>query len=202
MMRFVVIVFFLCINFYVKGQDSLILLNGKSYSGITLDTAGIKIKFNLYRPGKKPKLKTFYRDQVFSITNDLGKEYVFYYPNFYIVDDYTVDNMRLEIYGRIDGRKGYKTKWVFPVGIATGFLSGYLMEGSVLSAVFPVAYVGIVQIPIVKIQHESISNPDFIGNDFYAGGYNRSARMKRTTNALISGFVGLAAGIFVYGVTH
>ena len=58
-----------------------------------------------------------------------------------------------------------------------------------------------VQIPIVKIQHETISNPDFVGNEFYAGGYDRSARMKRTTHALISGFVGLAAGILLYDVT-
>ncbi len=200
-MRYLIIAAFLLGNLYVNSQDTLILLNGKQYIGTTLDTAGLKINFNIYRPGKKVKLKSFYRDQVFSINSESGKEHVFYYPDMYFVDDYTVDNMRFEIYGRMDGRSGYKTKWVYPVGFATGLLAGYFSKGSALSVLIPIIYVGVVQIPIVKIQHETISNPDFVGNEYYSGGYDRSARMKRTTHAIISGFAGLAAGILLYEVT-
>jgi len=185
----------------LNGQETLLLLNGKKYSGTAIDTSGLKINFDIYRSGKKAKHKSFYRDQVFSITNEQGKEHVFYYPDMNFVDEYTVENMRLEISGRIDGFN-FKTKWVYPVGIATGFLAGYLSKGSALSVVIPVAFIGVVQIPIVKIQHNTISNPIFLGDDFYAGGYDRSARMKRTKHAIISGFAGIIAGILLYEVTN
>ena len=200
-MRQLIIVVFLLGCLYSKGQDSLVLLNGKQYIGTTLDTTGLKINFDVYRPGKKAKFKSFYRDQIFSIKGEFGKEHVFYYPDMYFVDEYTVDNMRFEVYGRMDGRNGFKTKWVYPVGLATGLLAGYFSKGAALSVLVPIIYIGVVQIPIVKIQHETISNPDFVGNEFYAGGYDRSARMKRTTHAIISGFVGLAAGILLYEAT-
>jgi hypothetical protein len=58
-----------------------------------------------------------------------------------------------------------------------------------------------VQIPFVKVQPKSISNPGFIGNEFYKSGYNQKARMKRTRDAIISGFAGLIAGIVIYDVT-
>ena len=200
-MKYSLIVLLLLFSFYIKGQETLLLLNGKQYSGVALDTAGLKINFSIYRPGKKAKQKYFYRDQVFSITNELDEEHVFYYPDLYFVNEYSVEDMRLDISGRIDARNGFKTKWVYPVGFATGFLAGFFSKGSALSALVPVAFIGVVQIPIVKIQHQSISNPDFIGNEYYAGGYDQSARMKRTKHAIISGFAGLIAGIFMYEVT-
>jgi hypothetical protein len=199
--KYLIVVIILLVSLYSKSQDSLILLNGKQYFGTTLDTAGLKINFNIYRPGKKAKLKSFYRDQVFSIKGEGGKEHVFYYPDMYFVDEYTVDNMRFEVYGRMDGRNGYKTKWVYPVGLTAGLLTGYFSKGAFLAVLVPIVYIGVVQIPIVKIQPETISNPDFIGNEYYAGGYDRSARMKRTTHAIISGFAGLAAGMLLYEVT-
>ena len=199
-MRYFIVAVFLIGSYYVNGQDTLVLLNGKQYFGNALDTAGIKINFNLYRPGKKAKLKSFYRDQVFSIKTETGLEHVFYYPDMFFVDEYTVDNMRFEVYGRMDGRN-FNTKWVYPVGLVSGLLAGYFSKGAALSVLVPIAFIGVVQIPIVKIQHKTISNPDFIGNEFYAGGYDRSARMKRTKHAIISGFVGLAAGILLYDVT-
>ena len=201
-MRYIFLWVFLLIFQGLAAQaDTLMLLNGKRFAGSAVDTSGVRIKFNVWRGGKKPKMKSFFRDQVFSLTDSTGGEHVFYFPDFYYADALTVENMRLEIYGRIDARKGYRTKWVIPVGIAGGFAAGYFMKGSIWSVFAPVIYTGLVQIPIVKIQHKSISNPDFIGNDFYAGGYDRSARMKRTIHAVISSFVGLAAGILVYEVT-
>jgi len=200
-MKYLLFVFVLLFSTVLKSQETLLLLNGKQYSGMSQDTSGLKINFEIYRLGKKAKQKSFYRDQVFSITSEKGIEHVFYYPDMYFVNEYTIDNMRFEISGRIDGRN-FHTKWVYPVGIATGFLAGFFSKGSALSVVIPIVYIGVVQIPIVKIQHKTISNPDFIGNEFYAGGYDRSARMKRTKHAIISVFAGLIAGIFLYEVTN
>lgn len=183
-----------------SGQDTLTTLNGKQYAGYASDTTGVKLFFNWEKPSGKIKEKTFYRDQVFSIKHESGSEHLFYYPNLYFMDDYTIENMRLEVFGRIDG-KSYQTKWVVPVGLGSGMLAGYFLKGSGFTALFPMVYVGAVQIPIVQIQHESISNPAFFGDSFYAGGYDRSARFKRTTHALVSSFVGVIAGFALYEVT-
>jgi hypothetical protein len=201
-MRYLLFVLLLSSSFYLKGQDTILLLSGKQFSGIAVDTSGLKINFEIIKEGKSQKQKSFYRDQVFSITYKSGYENIFYYPDMFYVNDYTVENMRFEIFGKIDGRNSYKTKWVYPVGIASGFLAGFFSKGSVVSVFIPIIYVGVVQIPIVKIQPKSISNPGFIGNEFYKTGYNQKARMKRTRDAIISGFAGLIAGILIYNATE
>jgi hypothetical protein len=200
-MRYLLIILLLLFSFYLKSQDTLLLLSGKRFHGTALDTTGLKINFNIDRPGKSSKQKSFYRDQVFSITNENGDESIYYFPDMFFVNEYTIENMRFEIFGKIDARNGYKTKWVYPVGITAGFLAGFFSKGSALSAIIPVAYIGVVQIPFVKVQPKSISNPGFIGNEFYKSGYNQKARMKRTRDAIISGFAGLIAGIVIYDVT-
>jgi len=184
-----------------KAQDTLLLLNGKRFSGIAVDTSGFKIQFKTFRSGRKSKIKSFYRDDVFSINGDDGNEHIFYFPDMFTVNDYTVENMRFEVYGNMDARNKFRTKWVYPVGIASGFLAGFFLEGSVFSVFIVPIYLGVVQIPIVKIQPKTISKPVFFGNDFYKTGYNRSARMKRTKHAIISSFIGLIAGIGIYEIT-
>jgi hypothetical protein len=200
-MRHLLFFLLLVFSFNIKGQDNILLLSGKQFSGIAIDTSGLKISFDVLREGKSPKQKSFYRDDVFSVTYINGDERIFYYPDMYFVNEYTVENMRVEIFGKIDARSGYKTKWVYPVGLSAGFLAGFFSKGSALSVIVPMAYVGVVQIPIVKIQPKSISNPDFIGNDFYKSGYNQKARMKRTRDAVISVFAGWIAGILIYDAT-
>jgi len=201
-MKYLLIITLGLFSLSLKSQDTLLLLNGRQYSGVVKDTSGVTIDFNIIKSANKFKEKTFFRDQVFSITSEDGEERVYYFPEIFFEEEYSVDIMRIEISGRIDAKKGYKTNWVYPTGIVTGFLAGYFSKGSALSVIVPVAYVGIVQIPIVKVQHKTISNPDFIGNDYYLSGYNQSARMKRTKHALISGFIGLAAGILLYEATN
>ena len=200
-MRLYFTFFFLSFGLFLHAQEEILLMNGKQYKGIAIDTSGVKIIFNKMSVNNKIKTKSFFRDEVFSINYGL-EEVVFFYPNMYFVDDYTIENMRMVVNGRKDARYHFKTKWVMPVGFVVGAASAVLMQGSIFTLLVPIAYTGIVQIPLVKIQKESISSPEFIGNGFYAEGYNRTARMKRTKQALLSSFVGILSGFLAYELTQ
>jgi len=201
-MRVTILGFFLLIGLSVNGQEQLLLMNGKQFYGVSLDTSGVKIQFDIARKGGKFKTKSIYRDDVFSIVYSDSTEKIFFYPDMYFIDEYTIDNMKMVVMGKMDARYRFKSKWVIPVGIGVSGLAAYLMNGSVYSLFIPIIYTGLVQIPIVRVQKESISNPDFIGNDFYAEGYDRGARSKRTKQALISSIVGVAAGILIQQATN
>lgn len=196
-MRLFLLFLFISIGILSNAQEEILLMNGKQYKGTVLDTSGVEVIFNITKANNKVKTKSFYHDEVFSINYDL-QEKVFFFPDIYYFDEYTIDNMRMVVNGRKDAYYQFKTKWVLPVGFAVGAASAILMEGSIFTLLVPIAYTGIVQIPLIKIQKESISSPDFIGNNFYAEGYNRSARMKRTKHALLSSVVGVLSGLLVY----
>jgi len=187
------------IGFLSNAQEEILLMNGKHFKGMALDTAGVKVIFNKINANNKVKTKSFYRDEVFSINYDL-QEKVFFSPDVYYFEEYTIDNMRMVVNGRKDALYQFKTKWVLPVGFAVGAASAIFMKGSIFTLLVPIAYTGVVQIPLIKIQKESISSPDFIGNGFYAEGYNRTARMKRTKHALLSSAVGVLSGLIVYEI--
>ena len=187
------------IGFLSNAQEEILLMNGKHFKGMGLDTARVKVIFNKINANNKVKTKSFYRDEVFSINYDL-QEKVFFSPDVYYFEEYTIDNMRMVVNGRKDALYQFKTKWVLPVGFAVGAASAIFMKGSIFTLLVPIAYTGVVQIPLIKIQKESISSPDFIGNGFYAEGYNRTARMKRTKHALLSSAVGVLSGLIVYEI--
>jgi hypothetical protein len=175
------------------------LLNGKQFRGNSIDTTGLKVLFEINKSAEKSKLKSFYRDELFSLTSN-GNENVFFVSDPFYPEDYSVPDMRMVVYGKSDARYHYKTKWVIPTGLLVGAASAFLMEGSVFILLVPIAYTGIVQIPIVKIQKKSIASPAFIGNEYYKEGYNRSARSKRTMHALISSFAGIITGMLIYEI--
>ena len=189
------------LSLLTKGQEELLLMSGKRFVGQAIDTSDFKLIFNVEKRSLKFKTKSFFNDEVFSITYKDEIDTVFFHPSLYYVDDYTIENMRLVVLGKRDARYNYKTKWVIPTGIVVGAASALLMKGSVFVLLVPIAYTGIVQIPLVKIQKKSIASPEFIGNEFYAEGYNRTARGKRTKHALLSSIVGVVAGMLLYEVT-
>lgn len=178
-------------------EEEILLMNGKRFMGTAIDTAGYKIIFDAYKGVNRKKTKSYYRDEVFSISYLNIEEKVFFYPNPFFYDEYSIENMRYVVYGRRDAREQFKTRWVLPVGFVVGAASALLTDGSVFVLLVPVVYTGIVQIPLVKIQKESIASPDFVGNGFYAEGYDKSARIKRSKHALMSSVSGLLAGLLV-----
>lgn len=196
-LRMLILLAFMSISGLIKGQDEIFLLNGKRFVGHAIDTTGLKVLFETKKSNNKSKIRDFYKEDVFSI-NGSDYEHIFYAPSEFFDGDYSKENMKLIVSGKRDARYGFKTKWVIPTGIVVGAASALLLEGSVFVLLVPIVYTGIVQIPVVKIQKNSITSPDFIGNDFYKQGYNKTARSKRTKQALLSSISGVIAGLLVY----
>jgi hypothetical protein len=199
-MRLLLVSLFLCSFSILNAQDEILLMNGKKFTGSSIDTTGLKVLFEINKSEKKQKMKAFYKDEVFSIDLN-GTEKIFYEPSIYFEDSYSVQSMHSLVNGTSDARYHYKTKWVIPTGLVVGAGSALLMKGSIFILLVPIVYTGIVQIPIVKVQPQSISSKEFIGDEFYKEGYNHMARTKRTKHALLSSIGGVVAGILVYELT-
>lgn len=199
-LRTLILLVFMSICGHLIGQNEIVLLNGKRFIGHAIDTTGLKIIFESEKSNNKVKVRDFYKEDVFSISEN-NVEHIFYSPSEFFEEDYSIENMRLLVNGRKNARYGFKTKWVIPTGLVVGAGSALLMKGSVFVVLVPIIYTGLVQIPIVKIQTNTISSPEFIGSDFYKQGYNKSARSKRTKHALLSSIGGVIAGMLVYQVS-
>jgi len=201
-MRLSFLLFILMLSNSLSAQDELLLMNGKKFKGLAIDTTSTKLAIQLDHKKDKKKIKSFYRDEVFSIRfKDSGEQVYFQYDPLY-ENSYTIDQMRLVVAGKSDALYRYKTKWIIPTGLVVGAASAYFLEGSVFTLIVPIIYTGLVQIPVVKIQKESITSNAFIGDEFYLEGYNRSARLKRTKQALLSSLVGVIAGFAIYEISQ
>ncbi|MDG1477793.1 MAG: hypothetical protein P8Q14_11645, partial [Vicingaceae bacterium] len=111
-----------------------------------------------------------------------------------------VEDMKLFVYGERDAHLTYNSHFVSAVGLAVGGATGYFMhkDQSFLYIATPFIYTSLT-LPFgtsIKKQ-DQIKNKDFLKEDEYLRGYDRVARSKRTTNALKSSFVGMAAGFIV-----
>jgi len=134
---------------------------------------------------------------VFSVTDSLGRERIWYFYDTIFGNDLTVDEMRWFIKGEQDARDGYKPTW-YTVG---GFLFG---AGTTIAAnlevnafFLPPIYAGAMMLPRVNVTRGSIRDPLMEGNDHYAYGYARVGKTKRVVRGLLSTFAGVAVGLAV-----
>lgn len=107
---------------------------------------------------------------------------------------YTIEEMRYFVRGGYDARKGFRN----PVPFISGFLVGagavIATKGFFLSPIAPIAYVGVVAIPKIRIKHKHVSDPECLKHDTYILGYEHYARSKKMWNALAGGILGIGAG--------
>ena len=183
------------VSFNVNAQDKLLFLNGKILDGQILEQTDYEFSFQ----DKKNKQYNIDKYRVFSFTKNNAETVVYKYDtlagNFLQVED-----MKLFVYGERDAHLTYNTHFVSAVGLAVGGAMGYFMhkDKSFLYIATPFVYTALT-LPFgtnIKKQ-DQIKNKDFLKEDEYLRGYDRVARSKRTTNALKSSFVGMAAGFIV-----
>ena len=179
----------------VHAQDKLLFLNGKILDGKILEQTDYEFSFQ----DKKNKQYNIDKYRVFSFTKNNSETIVYKYDtlagNFLQVSD-----MTFYVYGERDAHLTYNSHFTSAVGLAAGGAMGYFMhkDQSFLYIATPFVYTALT-LPFgtsIKKQ-DQIKNKDFLKEDEYLRGYDRVARSKRTTNALKSSFVGMAAGFIV-----
>lgn len=180
----------------VRAQDRINLMNGQVLEGKVLGQSTLEIR---YQVRKKDRLieRSEPTESVFSVTDSLGKEKIWYFMDTVFGNDLSIPQMRRYLVGERDARNAYKP-WGPMIG---GFLLGagtvIAMDLEVNSLIIPPAYAGLMAWPRVNVTRGSISDLAMEGDPYYAMGYSAAGRPKRVIKSLIASALGVGVGLFV-----
>ncbi|HQW05000.1 MAG: hypothetical protein IPH05_11245 [Flavobacteriales bacterium] len=181
----------------VRAQDRIQLMNGEVINGKILGQSTLEVRYVETRKNGRTRERAEPTEEVFSVTDSLGRERIWYFYDTIFGNDLTIEQMRWFIQGERDARKGYKPTWpmIEAFAVGAGLTIGFNWEMN--SLFVPPITAGVMALPRVYITKGSISDPTMEGNAYYATGYARVGRSKRVVRSLIAGFVGIGVGLAV-----
>ena len=195
-MRIVPLILFLFCTIGSTAQDKINLMNGQVLEGKVLGQSTLEVRYQVPK-GARLIERTEPTEGVFSVTDSLGQERVWYFKDTMLGNDYSVAEMRWFINGERDARNGYRP--VVPVlgGFVLGAGLTMALGLEVNSLLVPPVYAGLMAIPRVYVTQGSITDPNMEGDPVYATGYSVVGRSKRVVHSLLSTALGVAVGIAV-----
>jgi len=190
--HFIFLILFSCT---VKSQtDTLYFMNGQVIGEKVMDTLLGAITIN---DAKKPGKRLHYEhDQLYMVLFSDGYKRYYYQQDTLKYNWFTREEMWYFMKGERDSRRGFK-----PIGCAIGAsIAGLLggMSGTFWGPILPYGYMALSGITRIRINHKSVSHPNFLDQDAYILGYERNARQKRKIWSVIYGSAGLAVGYGFY----
>jgi hypothetical protein len=194
-----VFVLFINISFsQAQAQDTIFLMNGHVIAKKVFDTTFSTVTILHPRnPNKKIHYET---DQLYMVKFASGYKRYYYIQDPEIYNVFTRDEMWLFMKGEQDARKGFKARGSLITSIVLGF--GLGLTGSFLGPIVPYGFMALTGLPKVRIRHNTVSNPQYLESDAYILGYERVARQKRKSRAIIGGTIGLVLGYGCYAAFH
>lgn len=193
---------FFC-NGKVAAQELIQFMNGQIEYATVVDTSGGIIRVKEYDSGngkrkkKKDEAVMLNRGNIFSIKYANGKEVVYYQQDSLTDDDehlLTVDEMRSYLAGSHDASSRFTSSGATWICFATGLASGLFLP-AILSPVVPGLMVGAIGSRWIRVDRSHVSNPKYLGDDFYLMGYERTARAKRVNGSIGGAVAGLGLGL-------
>ena len=178
-------------------QDKILLMNGQVVKGKVLGQSTLEIRFLQEVRNGRIRERAEPTEGVFSVTDSLGKERIWYFHDTVFGNDLTVDEMRWFINGEQDARKGYRPLWSTLGGFVLGAGATMAFNLETNALFLPPLYSAIMIMPRVHVTRGSITDPFMEGDPNYAYGYARVGRSKRVVRALLSSFAGVAVGLAV-----
>lgn len=186
-------------------QELILFLNGQFEYATVVDTTGGIIKVKEYDSGSNKRKNRKKNDQVlmlnranvFSIKFTDGKEVVYYQQDSISDDDehlLTVEEMRSYLAGSHDASSRYSSPGSTWISFATGLASGLFLP-VVVSPVIPGLMVGLLGSRWIRVDRSHVSNPKYLGDDFYLLGYEKTARARRINGSIGGAVAGLGLGI-------
>lgn len=195
-MRVLLLAFLLVSAGLASSQDKINLMNGQVLEGKVIGQSTLEVRYLVPK-----KFKMVERSEptsgVFSVTDSLGQEKVWYFMDTLFGNEYTVPQMRWFINGERDARNGYKPWGPMLGGFALGAGLTMALDLEVNALLIPPVYAGLMAWPRVYVTRGSISDPNMEGDPIYATGYSAVGRPKRVVKSLLSTAVGVAAGLLV-----
>lgn len=195
-MRPLFLLFLLPLHLICTAQDKINLMNGQILEGRVLGQSTLEIRYEVKR-GDRLIQREEPTEGVFSVTDSLGREKIWYFMDTVFGNELSIPQMRWYLKGERDARSGYKP-WGPMIG---GFLLGagavIALDLEVNSLIIPPAYAGLMAWPRVNVTRGSITDPAMEGDPYYAMGYAVVGRPKRVIKSLIASALGVGVGLFV-----
>ncbi len=177
--------------------DHILLMNGEIIDTRVLGQSTLEIRYLEFGKDGRTKERAEPTESVFSVTDSLGRERIWYFMDTVFGNDMTLDEMRCFIKGEQDARSGYKPR----IAVWGGFLFGagttIAANLEVNSLFLPPLYATAMMLPRVHVTKGSIKDPTMEGNGDYAYGYSKVGKSKRVVRSLLSTFAGVAVGLGV-----
>ena len=178
-------------------QDRILLMNGETIEGKVLGQSTLEVRYLQLRKNGTLRERAEPTEEVFSVTDSLGRERIWYFYDTVFGNDLTIEQMRWFLKGEQDARKGYKPIWPMVGAFATGAGLVIGLNWEMNSLFVPPITAGLMALPRVHVTPGSISDPVMEGDEYYATGYARVGRSKRVIRTLLSAFAGVAVGLAV-----
>lgn len=225
-----VFVLLACVGSSFSQQDSIILLNGKTFLG---EIQKVEKDFIYYTSQNKKgeqethELETY---RIFSYTKN-GSETILYTQDEFKGDFLTVSEAQHTTIGCYDARITCKPRFAFWSGVVLGFSASIMDtyysqksydalikdwpptepvpqknigffggEPSFFPILVPIVLVPSWGLPTFRIGDKKILHKDMYGNEMYYRGYQRIARQKRTFAALKGSLIGIGTGMVTWAV--
>ncbi len=181
---------------FVTAQDKINLMNGQVVEAKVLGQSSLEVR---YQVRKKDRLieRTEPTEGVFSVTDSLGHEKVWYFMDSVFGNELTVPQMRRYLVGEEDARAGYRPLVPMLGGFLLGAGAVIALDLEVNSLILPPAYAALMAWPRVNVTRHSIRDPGNEGDPYYAMGYSASARPKRVVRCLLSTTLGVGVGLAI-----
>jgi hypothetical protein len=192
----VLLVFLPSLSAFGQAKDRILLMGGQTIDAQVIGQSTLEIRY-LAETRKGLRERREPTESVFSVTDTLGRERIWYFFDTIFGNDMTVDQMRWFIKGEQDARKGYKPIWPMVGGFVTGAGLTIGLNLEVNSLLIPPLFAASMALPRVHVTRGSITDPLMEGDEFYAYGYAKVGRTKRVINTLVSTAAGVLVGIAV-----
>jgi hypothetical protein len=202
---------------FINAQDKILMTSGKVLRGKILTEQEDYFTFNYFKKGGKIKELELSKYRIFSITTADGKETIHYKPDSSMGNFYSVNEMKMYIFGQRDAFKSYQPLPMFllsfTAGVGAVLLDTYEFNPT---ATHPAGFfqrtpsMMPITIPLVftigtglfapKIRKEYASDVSFMASEHYIEGFRKIAKYKRLKNAFLGSAIGVATGFVAYGI--
>ena len=212
----------LFISYGQNFQDSVLLLNGKSYQSNMIGMEGPSLHFQVKKNNGKIQDYFIADYRVFTYFKN-GKETVVYNRNEDIGNFLSVDESKRYAIGAYDARNTYKTRFVFWSSFALGYgvslWDSYLSPKAFDANQFPELNAGFFGksptmvpfavpvllsasfgLPNIRVKQKFMLHKEMTGDKMYYTGFNSYSKQKRAFSALKGSALGLGLGLISYAI--
>lgn len=175
--------------------DRILLMNGQIIETRVLGQSTFEVRYIEFGRNGRQRERAEPTESVFSVTDSLGREKVWYFQDSIFGNDLSVQETRWFIKGEQDAIKGYKPRVAVWGGFLVGAGASIALNLEVNALFLPPLYAGAMALPRVHVTRGSLSDPYLDGEPNYAYGYAKVGRTKRVLRSLLSTTAGIVVGV-------